>query len=432
MKKLIIAIFFFSTIFSNYSDATTLVQALNEAYKNNPRLNAARENIKISKEEINEAKSEFFPTITISGYVSDENTTKQTDRKGTTSESNFEPSQQKILIEQSLYEGKGRYANLKKNDIGLELAQFELKRTEQEILLESIEVYTELVLNNKKVKINKENVNLFERQVETDKSRLERGEISLTDLAQSEASLAGAKAQLIEAENKLITSKLNYEKTIGNINNYKNLFNIGSFNYELPRSLASANQISRKENPDLNIAILELEQSKQDIQIAKSKLLPSAKLSFEFKESQDLSSTVDEKDQEILKAEASWPIFSGGKNTASLKKSKSLKYQKELLLEDAIKSNEALVTNAWSNFKSSKSFLISIQSQVKAAEIANEGIAQEYESGAGRSTLDVIQSNSILLNSKISLAKSERDFLLSQYKMLLSIGRLTGSNLGLN
>ena len=431
MKQIILGIFF-SIILVNTSYAATLIQALNEAYKNNPRLNAERENLKISKENINEARSEFLPTITISGYISDENTTKQTDRTGSISESSFEPSQQKILIEQSLYEGKGRYANLEKNNIGFELATFKLKEVEQQILFESIEAYTDLVLNNKKVKINKENVNLFKRQVETDKNRLERGEIKITDLAQSEASLAGAQAQLIEAENLLITSKINYEKTIGGINNYKNLLDMGLFNYELPRSLALANQISKKENPNLNIAILELEQSKKDVLIAKSKLMPSAKLSFELKESQDLSSTVDEKDQEILKAEASWPIFSGGKNTASLKKSKSLQYQKELLLEDAVKSNEALVTNAWSNFKSSKSFLVSIQSQVKAAEIANEGIVQEYDSGAGRSTLDVIQSNSLLLNARISLANSERNFLLSQYKLLSSIGRLTGSRLGLN
>ncbi len=431
MKKIIIVLTFTSFFFT-VANATNLLQSLSKAYKNNPRLNAERENLKISQEKISEAKSEFFPTITISGSISDENTTRQTDRKGNTSESNFEPTQQKLLIEQSLYEGNSRYANLKKNNIGLELAKLKLKKTEQEILFESIEAHTNLVLSNKKVIINKENVNLFERQVETDKSRLERGEINLTDLAQSEASLAGAQAKLIEAENQLVSSKLNYEKTIGSIQNYKDLLRQSSFNYELPRSLSLANQISKKENPNLNIAILELEQSKQDVIIAKSELLPNAKLSFEFKESQDLSSTIDEKDQEIFKAEASWPIYSGGKNTAGLKKSKSLKYQKELLLEDAVKSNEALVTSAWSDFQSSKSFLLSVQSQVKAAEIANEGITLEYESGVGRTTLEVIQSSSILLDAKITLANSKRDLLLSQYKLLLAMGRLTGSNLKLN
>ena len=89
------------------------------------------------------------------------------------------------------------------------------------------------------------------------------------------------------------------------------------------------------------------------------------------------------------------------KNIASLKKSKSFRQQKQLLLEDSKKSNKALVANAWSNFQSSKSFLTAIRSQVNAAEIANEGITIEYESGSGRSTLDVIQSNSICLMQKL-------------------------------
>ena len=196
--------------------------------------------------------------------------------------------------------------------------------------------------------------------------------------------------------------------------------------------MALAIKIAKKENPDLNIAILELEQSQQDILIARSKLSPSASLSYKMTQTEDTSSSYDETDKEILKAEVSWPIFSGGKNIASLKKSKSLRRQKQLLLEDSKKSNKASVANAWSNFQSSKSFLTFIRSQVKAAEIANEGITTEYESGSSRSTLDVIQSNSILLEAKINLVNSKRDFLLSQFRLLLSIGRLTGSYLGLN
>ncbi|MBO6489311.1 MAG: TolC family protein, partial [Pelagibacteraceae bacterium] len=257
MKKLILIIFF-STIFLNQSYATTLTQALSKAYKNNPKLNAERENLIISEEKINEAKSDFLPSITISGYVSDENTTKLTNRSGADVRStDVKPSQESILIEQTLFQGLGGMANLEKNTIGLELSKLKLKKVEQEILLEAIEAYTNLVVNKKKVEINISNVDLLERQVENDKNRLERSEINLTDLAQSEASLAGANAKLIEARNHLITSKLNYEKTIGIINNHENLNEMYVFNYELPRSLASANKIAKKENPDLNIAILE-------------------------------------------------------------------------------------------------------------------------------------------------------------------------------
>ena len=432
MQKLIIIIFF-SIICLNQSYATTLIQALSKAYKDNSKLNAERENLEISKEEINEAKSDFLPSVTISGYVSNENTTKLTNRRGADVQStDVGPSQESILIEQTLFQGLGGVANLKKSNIGLELSKSRLKKAEQEILFEAIEAYTNLIINKKKVGINILNVNLIERQVENDKNRLERSEINLTDLAQSEASLAGANAKLIETQNQLITSKLDYEKTIGIINNYEDLRETYVFNYELPRSLASANQIAKKENPDLNIAILELKLSQQDVLIAQSELSPSASLSYKITRTDDTSSSYDETDKEILKAEASWPIFSGGKNIASLKKSKSFRQQKQLLLEDSKKSNKALVANAWSNFQSSKSFLTAIRSQVNAAEIANEGITIEYESGSGRSTLDVIQSNSILLNAKINLVNSKRDFFLSQFKLLASIGRLTGSYLGLN
>mgnify|MGYP001319510988 CR=1 FL=1 len=125
-------------------------------------------------------------------------------------------------------------------------------------------------------------------------------EINLSDLAQSEASLAGAEAKLIAAQNNIVFSKANFEKIISK-KPTENIHEIQFTNFKLPQSLAESYKISNNENPDLKIAILEHEKSKQDVVIAKSKLLPSAKLSFEVTEYQDLSSTIDEKDQEILK-----------------------------------------------------------------------------------------------------------------------------------
>ena len=120
------------------------------------------------------------------------------------------------------------------------------------------------------------------------------------------------------------------------------------------------------------------------------------------------------------------------KNKAEVNKSRNIKYQKKLLLDNVINTNNTNVASAWSNFQSSKSLLDSVKSQVKAAEIANEGITVEYESGLGRSTLDVIQSNSLLLDSKISRANAERNYLLSQFKLLQSIGLLTLEHLQIN
>ena len=431
MKKFLLFILINIFLICN-ANAITLIEAIKEAYDNNPKLNAERENLKISKENINISKSNFLPTVTISGYKSAENTSKLTNRSGEdASKDDVNPLQTSILVEQKLYD-QSRKPDLEKNEIGLEIARLKLKKVEQEIIYESVEAYTNLVLNNKKLEINLLNVSLLERQVETDRARLEKGEINLTDVAQSEASLAGANAKLIQVRNDIVTSKLIYEKTIGKINNSEEVNESYVFKYKLPNNLKEANIISKQFSPELNIVKLELEQANKDVAIAKSDLSPSATLSFQATQTDDTSSTYDESDKETLKATVSWPFSLGGKNLSSLRKNKSLRDQKALLLEDAKRSNKTLVSSAWSNFKSSKSLLNSIRVQVKASEIANEGISIEYESGLGRSTLEVIQSNSILLDAKNNLATSQRNHFLSQYKLLLALGQLTALNLSLN
>ena len=431
MKKnfliFVLFIFFSGNVFS-----APLSEALLQAYNENPVLNAERENIQVSLEEVKISKSQFLPSVTLSGSKSQENTEKQTDSSGANSAfTDVNPKTQSIDIEQKLFQGFAGTASLEKSKIGLTLAQAKLLKTEQEILYQAIEAYTGLIFAEEKLKINQDNVNLLERQVETDQARLERGQITLSDLSQSESSLAGAQAKFLQAQNETVTAKLNYEKIIGPIADTNSLDKESDLNFALPVSLNEAIEISKKDNPNLIISRLEYEQSEKDIIIARSDLSPSASLSFNSSKSDDVSSTIGERDKEILKATISWPIFNGGKNYASLNKSKNLKNRKKLLLDNALKSNDTNVASAWSNFQVSKSLLNSVTSQVKAAEIANEGITVEYESGLGRSTLDVIQSNSILLNAKISLADSERNYLLSQFKLLQSVGYLNSKYLKL-
>ena len=432
MKKIFIyiLIFFF---FNTNLFASSLTEALLKAYNKNPKLNAERENINISKEDINISKSDFLPTITLSGTKSKEDTSKLTNQSGgDASITDVDPLTTSLLIEQTLYDGRSRNADLEKNKLGLDVSKIKLLKVEQEILYQAIEAYTGLVMATNKYKINQSNVNLFERQVETDQARLEKGQISVVDLAQSESSLAGANAKFIEAKNEVVTGKLIYENVIGSIDNINNLTDKLNFNLKLPESLAKANEISQKNNPELIIAKLELQQAEKDIQIAQADLGPSATLSFETSQTEDLSATYDERDKSILKATVKWPFYTGGKNRATLNKNKNLSNQKRLLLEDAITSNRTTVASAWSSYQSSKSLLNSVRSQVRAAEIANEGITIEYESGLGRSTLDVIQSNTLLLDAKTSLANAERNYLLSQFKVLESIGLLTTKHLQIN
>jgi len=424
MKYLLkIVLIIIVTLNLNDARANTLFDSLNSAYLKNHLLNAERASMRASMQEKNKSISEFLPSVTISGYVSDQN-----NRDGALQD--FQPSEQVIEVEQKIFQGFSGVSNFRKKKYGESLAKFKLKKVEQEILLSAAKAHIDLLLNKKKLNINLVNVDLLERQVETDQNRLEKGEINLADLAQSESSLAGAKAALIAAQNDLVTSKANFEKVVGE-KPQENIQEINETNLDLPKSLAAAYNISNSENPNLQIAKLEYEQSKMDVAIAVAELSPSATLSYKVAEQDDFSSTIQDRTQTTLKATASWPLFAGGSNLFSVKKAQELRNQKDLLFQDSKKATEIDAANAWSNYQSSKSVLDSIRTQVKAAEIANEGITLEYESGNNRTTLEVIQSQTILLNSRINLANSERNFFVSQFNLILAVGRLTAQKLNL-
>ena len=416
---------------SNTVYAVTLLDAIKQTFKNNTELNAERENINVSKQDLNISKADYLPSLTITGSKSNEETNKLTNQGGgDASISDVDPFTTSIKLEQTLVDF-GRGAEHEKNKIGIVLAESKLLKKEQDIIYKAIETFTGLVFAREKVSINQRNLNLLERQVETDSLRLERGQITISDLAQSESSLAGARAQYIQAQNDVVTNKLNYENIIGNIDEINDLNKSLETIAKIPQSLESAIDLSKSNNPDIQIAKYELDQTEKDVQIAKSDLAPSATLSLERSYSEDLSSTYDEREKDVLKATVSWPFYSGGSNRAKVNKNQSLKNRKKLLLDNAIKSNQSNVASAWSNLQSSESLLISVRSQVKAAEIANEGISAEYERGSGRTTLDVIQSNALLLNAQISLANSERNYVLAQYNLLKSIGLLNSTYLKL-
>ena len=428
--RLLITIIFISIFNINYAFSDSLYDALKNTYKNNKELNAERENVSIAEQDLKISQSNYLPTGTITGSKSQQNTKKLTNQSGGDATVNdVDPINTTIKLEQTLIDF-GRYAKLKKSQLGLNLSKEKLKKTEQDIFYKAIEAYSNLIASIEKVDINEKNLNLLLRQAENDKNRLEIGQITLSDLSQSESSLAGAKAKNIKAINDLTTSKLNYENVVGKINDIDDLNKSLSPISPLPKSLNDAIELSNTNNPDINIAKIKYEQSERDIQISRSDLAPTATLSIERSNTEDFSSTYDEKEQDTIKATVTWPFFSGGKNLAKVNKNQSEKIRKRLLLDNEIKSNQTNVASAWSNYQTSESILASIRAQVNAAEIANEGITEEYQRGS-RSTLDFIQSTAILLDARISLAESEREFILAQYNLLKSIGLLNSNYLNI-
>ena len=428
MKKIIL-LFISLLNFSNLQAEDNLKFYIEKALKNNFQLNAERKSLESAKQNKNISRSEFLPSITISGDQSSSTSTNRINQSGTVlSDTNSDSQNKTVSVEQKIFSGFKGLNTFKKSELENQKANLSLKKVEQQTILDSAFAYFDLIFKSKNENFNRSNVNLFERQVESDGARIQKGEITLTDLAQSESSLAGANANLIKAKTELLASLTNFERvTREKAPNSKNLNEKVAL--ILPDTLDASLEIANLNNLDLLIAQLDYEIAVKDLNIERARLSPSASINYSKSENKDFSSTVDEIDQETVKATVKWPIIKGGENISSIKKSSYNKQRSQLMFKDMKNKIITETSNSWSKYQSSQSVLQATRAQLKAAEIANEGITLEYDSGNTRTTLEVIQSRSLLLDARIAFARSERDFIVSQFKLAKQLGLLSVKSL---
>ena len=427
MKKIIFILNFL--IISNLGAEENFKYFLNKALENNLQLNAERKSLEAAKQNKTISRSEFLPSITISGNQTSTTSTNRTNQSGTNlSDTNIDSENKTLSLEQKIFSGFKGINTFKKTELETQKAGLELKQVEQKTILDTATAYFDLIYKSKNENINIANVNLYERQVESDNARLQKGEITLTDLAQSESSLAGARASLINARTELLSAKTYFERVIGEKSPNTQSLNEKVF-LDIPNSLNSSLELANINNIKLLIAKLDYEISVKELNIERSRLSPSASIKISKSENTDFSTSVDEQDDETVKATITWPLIKGGENISSIKKSSFDKQRAKLILQDTKNSLKTNTFDSWSKYQSSKSVLEATKSQLKAAEIANEGITLEYDTGDTRTTLDVIQSRSLLLDARIAFAKSERDFIISQFELANQLGTLSNKTL---
>ena len=424
MKKIIILVLTFF-IFSNTQAEDNLKFYIEKALKNNFQLNAERKIFESAKQSKNISRSEFLPSITLSGDQSSSTSTNRTNHSGQTlSDSNTDSETKTFSIEQKIFSGFKGLNTFKKSELETQKAKLSLKRAEQQTIFDSASAYFDLIFKSKNEKFNLLNIRLFERQVESDSARLQKGEITLTDLAQSESSLAGANANLIKAQTEFLASKTNFERITR-----EKAPNVEKLNEKLtlvlPVTLDTSLKLADLNNLDLLISQIDYEIAVKNLKIERARLSPSASINYSKSENKDFNSTIDDSDKETVKATVTWPLFKGGENISAIKKSSFNKQRYKLIFKDEKNKIITETSNAWSKYQSFKSVLQATRSQLKAAEIANEGITLEYDSGNTRTTLEVIQSRSLLLDARIAFAKAERDFFVSQFELAKQIGSLS-------
>ena len=424
MKK-IFFIIIFSLLCTSLNAETEFKFYAKKALDNNLQLKAERKNLDSAKQDRNISRSEFLPSLTITGEQVSSTSSNRTNQSGSNlTDTNLDSESKSIELEQKIFSGFKGINTFKKTELETDRAILKLKQTEQQTILDTASVYFDLIYKSKNEKFNSSNVSLFERQVETDSARLQKGEITLTDLAQSESSLAGANANLIKAKTQLFSSKTSFERITGEITPEVEQLNRKVL-LDLPSSLQLSLETAELKNIDFLISKLDYEISIKELNIERSRLSPSASINISKSESSDFSSSIDEKDDESVKATITWPIIKGGENVSSIKKSSFNKQRAQLIFKDTKNKILTETSNYWSKYQSSKGVLEATKAQLNAAEIANEGITLEYDSGNTRTTLEVIQSRSLLLDAREAFAKAERDFMISQFELAKQIGTLS-------
>jgi outer membrane protein len=417
-QLLILKIIFFSI--SGIALSEELFQSLISTYINNKELNSQREKSKAVDESLIQSYSILKPSVTGSFSQSDYLNEGQKDETGSSiADTNLQTKKKSIKVEQKILQG---IPSILASKTDVKISRNELKSVEQNVLLKAVVAYTSVLAAKKRLDITRDNLNLADKQVELDKSRYERGAIKLSDLAQSESSLADAKAKFIRAENNLAVSEKDYENIIGYLP--KNLKTINNLNLNLPTSLKETLDLASTNNPELLISKLNFEKSDYLLKGAAEKFAPKASVSFEVSENEDVSSSISQRDQSHFEAKVEIPLYSGGKNYSFYQQKKALRVSAELDYQDKQNQIKKNATNVWSEYQLKKSELNLAKAQLQAAEIAYEGIIQEYESGT-RDTLDVLNSRSLLLIARLNFIDVERDEITSRFKLLQVTGNLT-------
>ena len=416
------------------ASAETLEDALVAAYNTNPSLMAERARLRATDETASQARAGWRPTITLNSSI----TSSQNRRLISTSFlggtvgatlSNLYSQQAagSITGTQPLFRGGRTINETRSADAQVRAVRAQVWAAEQQVLLDTVTAFMDVIRDRATVDLNKHNVAVLQRELEASQDRFRVGEITRTDVAQSQARLSGSKSNLAVSVAQLAESTSRYEVVVGQVPG--SLEDMPGLPV-LPSSKAEAIEIASANNPNLISAQETESASKHDINKAKGVLLPSIDLMAQYNVGNEVDQPNSDLKSSIFSAQLTWPLYQGGAQHSRIRQAKQLHSQSRLLVSGAQRQVVQSATNAWEVLASARTTIISSEEQVRANEIAFEGVQQEAQVGS-RTTLDVLDAEQELLDSRVALVRAKREEYVSAYQLIAAIGRLTGRDLGL-
>ncbi len=444
---------------SAFAQATTLEEALVQAYETNPTLLAQRAQVRAVDETVNQAIAGWKPTVTADASVSRVNA--ENDRLvpagqfgnpvafSIVSDTNDDTISGGVTLQQNIFTGLRTFNQVKQSKADVRAAREQLRRVEGQVLFDAVTAYMDVLRDEAVVRLSKNNVQVLTRQLEAAQDRFRVGEITRTDVAQAEARLSGAQSNLIASEAQLTVSRASFERVIG--------INPGDLTPppalpELPNDENIALNRALQSNPDLQTARETEAASRYAIKVARALLLPTVTFQGRYSISDtdgdffqtdppttevggveipnQREITANRTDQLSATINVTVPLYQGGSAYSQLRQAKQVNSEDKLQIAEAQRILEEQIATSWDALRSARATILASREQVRANEIAFEGVSQEAQVGS-RTTLDVLDAEQELLDSRVTLVTAERDEYVAAFQLLSTVGYLSAERLRL-
>jgi outer membrane protein len=415
--------------------ADTIEAALVRAYQNNPQLNAQRASVRSTDENVPQALSGYRPRVAVTASAGTQYTDVQDNAGGsanvlvkTDNHGVNAPRSVGATISQTVFNGQQTANKTRAAESQVSGAREGLRVLEQTVLLSAATIYMDYLRDAAIVEVQRSNVRVLEQTLKQTQDRFNVGEVTRTDVAQSEAQLAAGQTQLLTADANLVTTRANFRRIIGN--EPDQLAPGSPVDRFLPKGLSGAVDLSLTENPNVTAAMFGIDVSFLQVKINEGALLPTVSLQASVQQSYEQQLSIFRSFGASAVAQLSIPVYQGGAEYSLIRQSKETVAQQRLNLEQVRDQTRANTVTAWGQLVAGKAQVASAQSQVSASEIALNGVREEAKAGQ-RTTLDVLNQQQALVNARVALVTAQHDRVVASYAVLNTVGRLSPQVLNL-
>jgi outer membrane protein len=419
------------SIASPSASADTLLGALTQAYQNNPTLNAQRAAVRATDERVPQALSGYRPRINLTASIAEQyleivsKSTTPALSSGVTAVQTYGGT-----ITQPLLNGYGTASRTRAAESQVSAARETLRDQEQRVLLAAATAYMNLIRDAAILDLRRRNVEVLEEQLRQTRDRFNVGEVTRTDVAQSESRLAAGRSDMLAAESNYITSRAVYRQTIG-VEPGK-LAPASPVDRLSPKTLPQAIEEAGARHPTVTTAMFNVDDALFQVKIFESALYPTLNLvgSAQKTFGSPASLTTLETFRGSVEAQLTIPVYQGGREYADIRQAKETLGQRRVDLDTARDQARRTVVESWGQLEAAKAQIEATQAQVAASEIALNGVREEARVGQ-RTTLDVLNAQQELVNARVALVTAQRDRVVASYTVLAAVGRLSAQVLNL-